>query len=142
MSRVCPHCGATLGPVADAFCPNCRSALDEPPVLQPPTPTIAEERHQPRIKVWLIAGTFEIFAFVCVAVSTDREFQQTFGPMAHVLGGFGGLLLLLACSVIAVAKGRSPLWGVLGILSCIGLAVVAILPGAPVVESISREDEP
>jgi hypothetical protein len=31
MSETCPHCGAELPATHDAFCPNCRNALDEPP---------------------------------------------------------------------------------------------------------------
>jgi hypothetical protein len=30
MSERCPHCGAHLPDTADAFCPECRAALDEP----------------------------------------------------------------------------------------------------------------
>jgi hypothetical protein len=30
--EACPHCGATLPTVVDAFCPECRAALDEQPV--------------------------------------------------------------------------------------------------------------
>jgi hypothetical protein len=36
----CPHCGARLPPVADAFCPACRGPLDESPAApDEPTPT-------------------------------------------------------------------------------------------------------
>jgi hypothetical protein len=31
MSMSCPHCGASLPAVGDAFCPECHEALDEPP---------------------------------------------------------------------------------------------------------------
>src|SRR5689334_12324072 len=30
---VCPHCGASLPPVDDAYCPNCQRPLDEVPGL-------------------------------------------------------------------------------------------------------------
>src|SRR5262245_31980371 len=30
MAERCPHCGATLPDTADAFCPQCRAALNEP----------------------------------------------------------------------------------------------------------------
>ena len=29
--QACPHCGATLPYVRDAFCPECDKPLDEPP---------------------------------------------------------------------------------------------------------------
>jgi hypothetical protein len=31
MPETCQHCGATLPTVVDAFCPECRRPLDEPP---------------------------------------------------------------------------------------------------------------
>jgi hypothetical protein len=31
MIQLCPHCGATLPWVVDAFCPGCRKRLDESP---------------------------------------------------------------------------------------------------------------
>ena len=31
MSTHCPHCGARTPDVGDAFCPECRRPLDEPP---------------------------------------------------------------------------------------------------------------
>jgi hypothetical protein len=34
MTEVCPHCGQTLPSVVDAFCPECRGSLDEPPPQQ------------------------------------------------------------------------------------------------------------
>ena len=38
MDQTCPHCGVRLSAPIDAFCPECRNALDEPPPeLQPPT---------------------------------------------------------------------------------------------------------
>src|SRR5207245_10187152 len=40
MTRSCPHCGAKVPAVGDAFCPECRNALDEAPanVPQPARP--------------------------------------------------------------------------------------------------------
>jgi hypothetical protein len=38
-SPSCPHCGAALPAVADAFCPECRNSLQEPtPTAGPETP--------------------------------------------------------------------------------------------------------
>ena len=37
MARVCPHCGCALPAVADGFCRECRSDIDEPPAV-PATP--------------------------------------------------------------------------------------------------------
>jgi hypothetical protein len=43
MGPSCPHCGAALPAVADAFCPECRSPLDAPPPAPswPPRPAEA-----------------------------------------------------------------------------------------------------
>lgn len=32
----CPHCGSVLPSIRDAFCPECRQGLDEPPSKPPP----------------------------------------------------------------------------------------------------------
>lgn len=42
---------------------------------------------------------------------------------------FGGgiVLLCLGCAFYALKKGRSPLWGLFGLLSCIGWAVIMVL---------------
>jgi len=34
MQPQCPHCGASLPPTRDAFCPNCFQGLDEPTAAQ------------------------------------------------------------------------------------------------------------
>src|SRR5438270_3409463 len=36
MARSCPHCGATLASVGDAFCSECHNALDELPAAASP----------------------------------------------------------------------------------------------------------
>jgi hypothetical protein len=40
----------------------------------------------------------------------------------------GGILLIIGLCFYAKAKGHSALWGLLGLLSCIGLLVLAVLP--------------
>jgi hypothetical protein len=32
--ETCPHCGKRLPIVVDAFCPDCRGRLDEPPTIR------------------------------------------------------------------------------------------------------------
>jgi hypothetical protein len=39
----------------------------------------------------------------------------------------GTILLISGLCFYAIAKGRSPLWGLMGLLSCIGLLVLAVL---------------
>jgi hypothetical protein len=45
MDECCPHCGATLGNVRDAFCSECRQPLDEPA----PAPRAAQEQTTSRV---------------------------------------------------------------------------------------------
>src|SRR5262245_38496831 len=41
--RACPHCGASVPPVADAFCPSCREELSAP-AAHPVASAVAEVR--------------------------------------------------------------------------------------------------
>ena len=54
MNRMCPHCGALLPAVIDAFCPECREDLDEAPVLETP-------RSPGSIRHNLLFQTFEVW---------------------------------------------------------------------------------
>jgi hypothetical protein len=40
----------------------------------------------------------------------------------------GGILLIIGLCFYAKAKGHSAVWGLFGLLSCIGLLVLALLP--------------
>jgi len=40
----------------------------------------------------------------------------------------GTVLLLVGLGYYAKAKGHSPVWGLLGLLSCVGIVVLAVLP--------------
>ncbi|MBY0228474.1 MAG: hypothetical protein K2W96_04250, partial [Gemmataceae bacterium] len=44
----CPHCGAEQPETSDAFCAECREALDEPPAVPhpPEAPGAAERRRE------------------------------------------------------------------------------------------------
>ena len=45
------------------------------------------------------------------------------------LGAFVGvILLIIGLCFYAKAKGYSPVWGLLGLLSCIGLLILAVMP--------------
>ena len=39
----CPHCGADLPAIRDAFCPECRQGLDEPPLKRRTATTVESE---------------------------------------------------------------------------------------------------
>jgi hypothetical protein len=53
MTQNCPHCGAKLPANGDAFCPECRNSLDEPPV--DPAARQSEE-NRPSHAISAIAG--------------------------------------------------------------------------------------
>ena len=109
---MCPHCGASLPPVRDAFCPLCRGDLTEP-TAGPPV------RAQP-----LTLDRLSLTAKQRATLRAYREFRTapptTFRLLgraalvellrAAVLGGLAGVLYhvgfpLLAAAVAGVAVG-------------------------------------
>jgi hypothetical protein len=100
MSENCPHCGAPLPVVPDAFCPICRERLDEPPEPVVPrsapavAPPAADRRQAARTRaatvlrvtgVWCLVltvfflvygsadqvATTGILALLCLTASVD-----------------------------------------------------------------------
>jgi hypothetical protein len=65
-----------------------------------------------------IAGTF---------VASAAQQQGGSPLIGNGISLVGTLLLISGLCFYAIAKGRSPLWGLMGLLSCIGLIVLAIL---------------
>jgi hypothetical protein len=55
---------------------------------------------------------------------TSNPENRTLGRLVLVVGT---LLLIGGLAMYAKAKGRSPVWGLMGFLSCIGLIVLALL---------------
>ncbi len=53
MPSQCPHCGASLPIVLDAFCPNCRQPLDEQPSA---TTSCNESRPRPGVNFLGLMG--------------------------------------------------------------------------------------
>jgi hypothetical protein len=48
--------------------------------------------------------------------------------VALIGSALSALMLMVALGLYAKAKGQSVLWGLLAVLSCIGILVVALLP--------------
>src|SRR5436305_1719775 len=69
MPDACPHCGRPLPVVVDAFCPDCRRPLDEPPrVVGVPGPS-GPGRARSLLGLLVAAGgLFGMFAAVSAAV--------------------------------------------------------------------------
>lgn len=74
---------------------------------------------------------------ISLALGVPGILLQVAGNVMRASGGneMLGTLVLLAGTILLVgglamyakAKGRSPLWGLMGFLSCIGLLVLALL---------------
>jgi hypothetical protein len=79
--EACPHCGATLPYVRDAFCPECEQPLDEPPHAA------AAPRDKP-------LGTPE------GAPPPGAGFA--YSPLAHLALGVGLLWALIGCGATVV----------------------------------------
>ena len=95
MPEVCPHCGERLPIVVDAFCPECREPLDEPPA-QPRAATPADaEAPRPADRVVPSPVRAAWCAFVACAwfigaarLAITREWT------AAAIGAGGGIVLL------------------------------------------------
>ena len=112
MAGTCPHCGASLTGAGDAFCPDCRRGLDEPPAGTKPDAPPAElpqrgiERERPAPR------------------PDDRNGYHLAGVVLLTLGG----LWLLSCATHSLPKNdRKDLPYILGWLTggiCPGLLLL------------------
>jgi hypothetical protein len=73
MPDVCPHCGAKLPPIRDAFCPSCRGDLDEAPVKPVPSRSdrFREWRETLAVDIWY-ATEERVFAWLKWLWYSDR----------------------------------------------------------------------
>jgi hypothetical protein len=89
----CPHCGASLPAIDNAFCPECRNALDEPPDHRSNEPISGQERkrvqNRQKHAVWLVFGAITTIGGVFLLLS---------GEMSGLIGLIGGLILLAEAS--------------------------------------------
>lgn len=95
MAQDCPHCGAALPVVSDAFCPECRNEL--PPLMQgdEPNTDAPAKSSQPRPPPRIPASVVVLFpALLCAAFGVV---SSTTAPVpSAIVGGCIGLLLGLA----------------------------------------------
>src|SRR5438105_12399281 len=80
MPDSCPHCGASLPAVGDAFCPTCRQALEDIPIVE--VVPAQKSRPAPEVKSvavpallsskrWLfVAASIIVLGVILVALST------------------------------------------------------------------------
>ena len=73
MSIACPHCGAPG--VSDAYCHECRRALDEPPdAPRPPEQVRTEQAAQASGALWYL-GWFLLFAGIIAGGANPPKFH-------------------------------------------------------------------
>jgi len=92
MPEVCPHCGERLPFVVDAFCPECRERLDDPPFPAREAPSAEAAKPPDRIipspwrAVWC-AFLACVWLIAAVRVAIDRDWT------AAALGAIGAIVL-------------------------------------------------
>ena len=85
MPDSCPHCGASLPAVGDAFCPTCRQALEDIPIVE--VVPAQKSRPAPEVKSvavpallsskrWLIVAASIIVVGASFFVSHKREVRD------------------------------------------------------------------
>src|SRR5579871_2050475 len=102
MENNCPHCGTSLLPIRDAFCPECRSPLDSGPGQPEATGSslgpqgwrlsFSPNRGRPRHPL----ESFTLPARLVIVLS--------------IIGAFGGTAAYLYAVSDGLAPGRYPLW--------------------------------
>jgi hypothetical protein len=68
-----------------------------------------------------------VFGYLLLLVEGVMTQRKPQGVLAAVVTLTAILSVVMGCSLIAVGKGRSVLWGLYGLLGCIGLVVIAFL---------------
>jgi hypothetical protein len=89
----CPHCGAGLPPAPDAFCPECRSPLDELPERSLPPAERAERRRAEKYLLLRVAGLL-----LAVGGLVDMYFNRVL---------VGALLLVVGVALLLEAARRA-----------------------------------
>ena len=144
----CQHCGYSLPPVVDAYCPECRNPLDEEPI-EPRISSLPATEPRPGAEPtpsgtgvwgtpvaarterwgWEMFGVLAIISLMLVAAGTNVNVEARVGPYVTMgLRGFSGMAACCACFALAVAKGRSPAWSLSALACYAGLVIVPLLP--------------
>ncbi len=110
------------------FVLNLRSGLGGAPQISPQR---ADEIRQRLSKLNLLSFALAVpgflLLFVAPAVVDTRAGSGGLGAVLSVLQLVGGMLIIGGFSAYAMMKGRSAAFGLLGLLSCIGLLTLALL---------------
>ena len=76
MTAQCPHCGVSLPPTRDAFCPECFQGLDEPTAEQRAAERIArgEEASPTRTKAGRVGAAIGVAIGVALRINNRGAF--------------------------------------------------------------------
>lgn len=123
----CPACAEEI-PKGSKVCPSCNENLagGGGNVISPEKAAEIKakiSRTNMLSFVFAIPGLLLQFAAgAIVHPTTVAEAQMV--PMIQLAGG---ILLIIGLCLYASMKGRSPAWGLMGLLSCLGLIFLAIM---------------
>ena len=137
----CPMCSETI-PDGSQRCPMCKSNLGASGAAAPVSGARAQEiradiKKKNALSFLLgipgialqVYGQFKV-TNASVPLNQFENFQEQIQSqinLGHALQGLGGLLLIGGLCFYASMKGRNPAWGLFGLLSCIGLIVLAVI---------------
>jgi hypothetical protein len=102
----CPHCGASIPPVRDAFCQECLQALDEPPrsIFHSAPDVQAVDRRFP-VAGLLCGAALGLFSG-CGTMAAASQSLGYVGASGALIGQMlGGALLGFAVGLI-IGRGR------------------------------------
>ena len=140
----CPECGERVEatPGEKSRCPMCGTAVSaaggeagsyyDPAAADLIDAEIADLKATRRTNNMLsfafaVPGLLATFSSGIVAREMNLPRDQA-GAIGGVVAIGGTLLVAVGLCFYARYKGRSPLWGLLGLLSCVGILLLAVLP--------------
>ncbi len=127
----CPDCAEEI-PGGSRICPICKSNLAGGGGGRSIDPQKAQEIKSKISKlnmlsfVFFIPGLLLQFGSMGVSHPVPPGAIQAPDP-AQALPLLGGLLMIIGLGLYASMKGRSPAWGLMGLLSCLGLLFLALM---------------
>jgi hypothetical protein len=116
----CPDCAEDL-PENTKICPHCHANLLAPGV------TILDEAQKEKVRgrIRSLNNLSLLFGVPGLILQVASNAVQGPARAAVALGGL--LLLVVGLALSAKTKGRNPAWGLMGLLSCLGLGFLALM---------------
>src|SRR5437870_13729395 len=98
MVGLCPHCGGSLPPTGDPFCPSCRNSLDDPPAS-------SSRQAQQATRHAGAGAAFQVFGWLLIALAVLQALTTRIS--GGVLIPFFGGVALLAEAYRRYARARA-----------------------------------